>query len=140
MMMRIERYFDLTTEIAEIRREVFMEEQGISFVDEFEGGENTFVHFCLYCSNHLIGYARAISESADLHIGRVAVRKMWRKQGYGYILMKAAEEYGRENGCKTASLNAQIQAMGFYVQLGYNEVGDAFIEAGIEHKCMIKVL
>jgi len=136
--MRIENYSNINDEIVAIRKEVFMDEQGILFEDEFEGGEETYIHFCLYNENVLVGYIRLTVVDCTLHIGRVAVKKEFRKKGLGRILMKTAEEYGVNNGCLEITLNAQLHAKGFYQKLGYTAWGDEFLEARIKHIKMTK--
>jgi len=139
-MSEIVKCFDTNDDINAIRHEVFMQEQGISYTDEFEGDEDSFIHFCCYRNGLLIGYIRVSISNDEIHIGRLAVRKRFRKQGIGTKLMATAEKFGRENTCKIASLNAQIQAKGFYAKLGYIECGDTFLEANIEHILMKKHL
>ena len=137
-MNKIIRFFDINDDITAIRREVFMVEQGISYTDEFEGNEDSFIHFCCYENDLLIGYLRASISNDMMRIGRVAVRKEYRKQGVGVKLMTVAENFGKEKGCKLVSLNAQIQAKGFYAKLGYIESGNIFLEANIKHILMKK--
>lgn len=139
-MIEIIKCFDLNDDITAIRREVFMDEQGISYADEFEGNEDSFIHFCFYEKDLLIGYIRVSISNDAIHFGRVAVRKEFRRQGVGIKLMATAENFGRKSGCVIVSLNAQIQAKDFYAKLGYVEYGNVFLEANIEHILMKKHL
>jgi len=139
-MITLETFSDINDEIVNIRREVFINEQKISEEEEFEGGEENFVHVCAYQKSMLTGYLRISVKETFLHIGRVAVKKQFRKQGVGRTIMFFAEKLGREKNCKFAVLNAQKQAEGFYKSLGYCADGDIFYEAGIEHVRMVKEL
>jgi predicted GNAT family N-acyltransferase len=139
-MISIKQHPDINDEIVEIRREVFMHEQGISEKDEFEGGENEYTHFCLYLVSALVGYIRISNIDFILHIGRVAIKKPYRGNGYGRKLMLHVESYGRNAECVEAQLNAQVQAADFYAKLGYLKKGEVFIEAGIDHIKMAKLL
>jgi len=139
-MVTLETFSDINNDIRGIRREVFIDEQDISEEEEFEGGEENFIHLCAYQKSILTGYLRIFVKESSLHIGRVAVKKQFRKQGIGRLLMLYAEKLGREKNCKFAVLNAQIQAKGFYTSLGYCADGDTFSEAGIEHIRMMKEL
>jgi predicted GNAT family N-acyltransferase len=138
--MEIRQFADINAEIAAIRREVFIEEQGVSPAEEYEGYEDRYTHFCLYDGDTLAGYLRVIQEQNILRIGRVAVRKAYRRQGLGSQLMAAAEAFGASIGCTTALLHAQTQAQAFYSALGYLPSGDLFFEANIEHVRMAKSL
>lgn len=139
-MIEIDVLFDITDEISRLRHEVFVEEQGVSEEEEHVGREREFVHFCLYEDKKLAGYARASIHKGIFHIGRVAVRRDKRNRGYGKEVVLFAEEYGIRAGCHTASLNAQIQAKGFYDKLGYEADGEVFTEAGMDHVHMRKKL
>lgn len=113
-MITFETYFDINETISNIRREIFMEEQGISEKNEFEGREDSFIHFCVFENSVLIGYIRIFINDSVLYVGRVAVKYQYRKQGVGRAIMIPAEEFGRNNGCTSVILNAQMQAKGFY--------------------------
>jgi predicted GNAT family N-acyltransferase len=140
MNLTIRHFGDLDNEMAAIRREVFIVEQGVPEAEEYEAHEDLYTHFCAYDGSVLAGYLRVIREGDCLRVGRVAVRKSCRMQGVGARLMAGAEDYGRMIGCTAAVLNAQLQARGFYLKLGYHEIGGIFLEAGIEHVAMEKPL
>lgn len=76
----------------------------------------------------------------DGHIGRMAVKKQFRGQGVGRLVLEALEHRARLRGMQTIQLNAQISASGFYRALGYEQEGACFMEAGIEHVAMKKKL
>lgn len=137
-MIVVEMSFNIDESIASIRRDVFVVEQGISEEDEFEGGEDAFTHFCLFKDGSLVGYIRVAVGRNVLHIGRVAVRREFRNQGLGRVLMDTAEGYGVSSGCISFSLHAQLRARGFYEKLGYMASGEEFVEAGIKHIVMTK--
>lgn len=139
-MIAFEIFCDINKAIADFRREVFIVEQGISEEDEFEGGEDAFVHFCFYKNKLLVGYIRIAVKNGVLHIGRVAVKREFRKQGLGRIMMHTVEDFGVNNGCMSFSLHAQLYAMDFYQKLGYVALGGEFLEAGIKHIMMTKDL
>jgi cystathionine beta-lyase len=137
-MITFEISRNMNEAIASIRREVFVVEQGVSEKDEFEGGEDAFVHFCLYKDRSLVAYIRIAVKNEGLHIGRVAVKRNFRKQGLGRILMRTVEDYGLNKGCISFTLHAQLYAKGFYQRLGYLPQGVEFMEAGIKHIMMTK--
>lgn len=139
-MYEIKMFSDLNDDLISIRREVFMEEQNVSLEDEFEGDDDKFVHFGIYNGDCIIGYVRAMTDMDIVYIGRVVVKKSYRRSGIGRMLMSAAEEYGETMGCKTAHLRAQTQACGFYEKSGYSAYGETFFEVDIEHIAMKKQL
>ncbi|MCL6632485.1 MAG: GNAT family N-acetyltransferase [Alicyclobacillus herbarius] len=132
-------------ECLQIRREVFIEEQGVP--EELEMDELDRVTAC----THLLvrdarGCAQATARVKRLDdetgkVQRVAVRKAARGGGYGRIVMEAAEAVARQLGCARVVLDAQCQAQGFYERLGYRVVSpEKFLDAGIWHVRMEKEL
>jgi len=71
-------------------------------------------------------------------VGRVAVLASARKYGFGQQIMAALEQQARESKLSRVWFNAQISAIGFYERLGYQVVGNDFLEAGIVHRMMQK--
>jgi predicted GNAT family N-acyltransferase len=102
-----------------IREDVFVKEQGVPpeiEMDEFD----------------------AVSEHG--HIGRMAVRKEWRGQGVGALLLNALVQRAIERGFAEVMLNAQTYATAFYVKAGFVAEGAEFMDAGIPHIAMRRVL
>jgi predicted GNAT family N-acyltransferase len=121
--------------LREIRRRVFVREQGVPEELEWDGKDETAVH--LLARNNAgrpVGTARLLPTG---QIGRMAVLLDWRGLGIGMALLKgllaiaAAEDYPRP------FLNAQASALPFYRRAGFLAVGAEFFEAGIPHRKMI---
>ncbi len=117
-----------------------MLEQGVSAADEWDGGDKTAEHFVLCCQSKPIACARLLQHADGRHqIGRMAVLKHYRKQGYGRQLIQAIIDY-HLNADKHPSplfLHAQLQALDFYKREGFIEQGEEFLDAEIVHKTMI---
>lgn len=73
-------------------------------------------------------------------VGRMAVADPARGTGVGARLLLLLEQQARERGVAVVELHAQVHAMGFYVRAGYEQFGDVYREAGIEHVGMHKQL
>ena len=71
---------------------------------------------------------------------RMAVLDDYQGQGLGSILLKEAEDFAQEQGFKSISLHAQLGALKFYLNNGYQEVDQIFEEAGIQHITVEKSL
>lgn len=88
----------------------------------------------------MAGYLRVIrtvdefSETHPWSIGRVVVDPRYRRRGIAEALMKKAISLLDDN--VGIVLHAQVQAKALYAKLGFEEVGENFIEAGIEHVTM----
>ncbi|MCH4562666.1 GNAT family N-acetyltransferase [Halomonas sp. EGI 63088] len=123
----------LGTAAGEIRRVVFIEEQQVPLEEEWDGRDPDCRHFLALAGGHPVGTARLLP---DAHIGRVAVLAEARGLGIGAALMRAAIEAARRHGHPAVELAAQTHALAFYEHLGFQAVGDEFLEAGILHRNM----
>ncbi len=123
--------------IRSVRHKVFVEGQNVPEDIEIDGKDPECYHVLLTKNDIPIGTGRM---EQDGHIGRIAVLEEYRGMNFGTMIMNKLEEIAVMNGIMTVYLNSQKQAIPFYMKLGYETVGDDFIEAGIEHKKMIKNL
>lgn len=120
-----------------IRKTVFMDEQG--FFDEFDDIDSVALHAVVYDGDKPIGCGRVFLENGKAHLGRIAVLLEYRKMGIGRILMQALEQAARENlEFSHFELSAQKRAIGFYKSVGYEEIGEFYLDEGYPHITMIK--
>jgi predicted GNAT family N-acyltransferase len=133
-------FHKITPEMSALRENVFVYEQGVSMEDEHSDDESLFVHCCQFCNDKLVAYCRLKNENGVAHIGRVAVDKSFRSQGFGASIMLYAEDYAKTLNCTQAYINAMLYAKGFYSKLGYVPDGEEFDDAGIKHIRMTKNL
>ena len=129
----------ITDEIKQIREDVFMKEQG--FEAEFDAIDETAKFVLLSIEGKAVGTCRYFpgEEPSDAHIGRMAVRKLYRGQGLGAKIMLAAENGIRRDGFTSCSLSAQVQARPFYETLGYVAEGEEYLDEGCPHILMRKI-
>ncbi len=129
----------------EIRRRVFIEEQGVpeaEEIDHHDGDPATVtgaLHVLARRNGEPVGTGRLLLEyPADehAHIGRVAVLAEARRHGVGSVVMHALEAEARRRGVPGITLGAQLHAIPFYERLGYRARGEVFLDAGIEHRWM----
>ena len=117
-----------------------MEEQHVPESLEFDGHDESAVHYLAFAEGEPVGTARVLAKGEAAKIGRVAVRAAWRRIGAGAALMEAALAGAREAGFAEAVLTAQTSALGFYERLGFVARGDEFLEAGLPHFLMRRPL
>lgn len=125
----------------EIRKEVFVKEQGVPLENEIDQFEDVATHVIGYDSNYIpfaTGRFRPVNDSVKIE--RVAVRATHRKSGYGQLLMQFLETSVKQQGYSKLALNAQYHAKSFYEALGYKSIGDIFMEENIEHIAMTKII
>lgn len=125
----------------DIRREVFIVEQGVSVDEEMDGRDARCLHFLAFVEADAVGTARLrFTDDGHAKGERVAVRRAARASGAGTLLMRALEDEARARGHDRLVLNAQVQVLPFYEKLGYAIDGPEFLEAGIPHRPMSKRL
>ena len=124
-----------------IRREVFVEEQGVPLDEEMDAQDAACRHFLALAAGEAVGTARLReTEGGRVKAERVAVRRSVRRSGIGRALMRALEDEARALGRRELVLNAQLPVLAFYERLGYRAEGPEFLEAGIPHRAMRKPL
>ena len=120
-----------------MRGNVFVEEQGISRDDEWDGQDADATHFLATDEGRPIGTARLLPTG---QIGRMAVLAEYRRRGIGRRLLEAAIAAAAATGKASVFLHAQRTAEAFYRASGFVADGDPFFEAGIAHVNMRRVL
>ncbi|WP_223066422.1 GNAT family N-acetyltransferase [Paenibacillus caui] len=129
----------------DIRKEVFVEEQQVPIeleIDEFDRISPDAHHLLIEQDgkNAATGRITYYKDNAA-KMQRIAVRKEFRSQGIGQVLMLALEELARELGFEKAVLDGQLHAVPFYEKLGYEVASqEPFEDAGIMHHRMEKKL
>ncbi|HEX7954644.1 MAG TPA: GNAT family N-acetyltransferase [Burkholderiales bacterium] len=120
-----------------IREEVFVREQAVPADLEWDEFDALSHHALAFAGDTPIGTGRLL---ADGHIGRMAVLRAWRGQGAGSALLTHLMRIARVRGMKRVQLNAQVQAVSFYLSHGFAVEGEEFPDAGIAHRKMWRAL
>jgi predicted GNAT family N-acyltransferase len=131
------------TKAFHIRKEVFVEEQGVPLEDEFDDFDNLngqCEHILIYHNDHPVGTARFRIVDHFGKLERICILKPYRKLGIGKVIIKALEDLAEEKGVSQVKLHGQTQAEGFYKKMGYSTSSNVFMEDGIPHIIMVKKL
>ncbi|WP_299826023.1 GNAT family N-acetyltransferase [uncultured Roseobacter sp.] len=140
MTVRIAQTDDLDTCLA-LRRQVFIEEQGVSEAEEVDGLDGSALHLLAVDGTKPVGTARLLLKGETAKIGRVCVLHSARGTGLGAKLIQSALDVASARpGITRAVLGAQIQALGFYEKLGFVTFGPVYDDAGIDHRDMERIL
>ena len=124
--------------IHQVRRQVFIVEQGIPAHLEWDGQDTACQHVLATDSRQgAIGTGRLDPRG---RIGRMAVLPSWRSHGVGGDLLAALLTLARSRDHRVVVVHAQCVVAGFYRKAGFREQGTPFMEAGIEHLKMVKTL
>lgn len=139
--MKMSIYKGIPEYAKEIRRTVFVDEQG--FHDEFDETDRVAAHIIAFDEDaNPVATCRIFkgSEPDTYILGRLAVLKEYRGNNIGSKLVKEAENYVRENGGKRIALHAQCRACAFYQKSGFTAFGETEEEEGCPHIWMEKRL
>ncbi len=124
-----------------LRTAVFVDEQGVSQEEEYDGRDDTARHILATRDGVPVAAARIRTVDGMAKIERVCVALEQRGTGAGLRLMEfVLEELRKDSAVSGAKLGSQIQAVGFYRRLGFEAQGPEYIDAGIPHVEMIRVL
>lgn len=131
---------DLRTCI-ELRHRVFVVEQGVPEDQEQDHLDATATHLLVRDALGPVGTARIVFERQNAKIGRVCVLDRARGNGLGAdLIRKSVEIAAATAGVRTVSLGAQVNALAFYEKLGFTAIGPVYMDAGIEHRDMVRDL
>lgn len=137
-----------------VRKEVFVVEQRVPEDIEYdaydEAGADTVHVLAIRTDGVPLGTGRLLYGQAAAgrtggyetvgSLGRLAVSAAARGLGVGAALVRGIEEAARGRGLAAVDLHAQTHALGFYERLGYAAYGAEFLDAGMPHRAMRRVL
>jgi YbgC/YbaW family acyl-CoA thioester hydrolase len=140
--VRVGAWDTLGREAGAIRKQVFVDEQGIPAELEWDAADAVCLHAVAY---NRLGLALATGrllehEPGISKIGRMAVVATMRGSRLGRAVLDALVQAARERGDCQVLLHAQSSATGFYRRAGFEAQGAEFEEAGIPHLAMVKAL
>jgi predicted GNAT family N-acyltransferase len=124
----------------ELRHDVFCIEQGVPEHEELDGRDREGVHLVALGGDQVLGTCRVLLVGSTAQFSRLAVRRDARRQGIATALLELADEVTRASGGRRLVLHAQTYAQDLYEHAGYRPRGRVFVEAGIEHVAMEKLL
>lgn len=127
---------ELVEKAYQVRKKVFVEEQGVPAMAEFDDFESTSNHFLLRLNSEAIGAARWRHVENKIKFERFAILDSYRNFGYGNLLLSAVIEDALPHK-KEIYLHSQIKAVRFYERQGFQKIGDLFTECDIEHYKMV---
>lgn len=136
--MEVKVYDYLNEDAMNIRRNVFMAEQG--YKNEFDDIDNKALHIVVYDNEKTVATCRIYKEDNSYVLGRIAVDKAYRGKNLGTILLAEAENVVLQRGGREIILHAQCRVRGFYEKSGYEGYGPIGDDEGHPHIWMRKVI
>ncbi len=124
-----------------LRNEILRKPLGLQFSEQELKSEKNQVHFVATLNNEVVGVLILVKLNDDLlKMRQVAVKESLQGEGIGKSMVIYSEIWAKENYFSKIELHARKGATSFYLGLGYNILGNEFIEVGIPHLKMEKTL
>ena len=118
----------------QLRRVVFIDEQGVSEEEEIDGEDEFCTHVLANIGEEPVGAARLHLSDDYAKIQRVCVSKSHRGKNIGAEIIRFMIQHIRHTtDAKSIRLGAQIHACEFYRRLGFGVIGSEYLDAGIPH-------
>lgn len=112
-----------------LRWKVFATEQNRGICGEFYLEDLTAEHYSLSWGTEVIGIARVIDRGYTLELGRIAIKKSYRSQGYGQKLVNLLiSEIESPNSTRSLSLFTNRELVTFYQKLGFVEQEEVYFD------------
>lgn len=144
MELKIKKFSELKRQelykIIRSRIEIFVVEQKCPFQDCDDKDQNAF-HLFYTDQDQIAAYLRIIPPNISYQepsIGRVLVKKEYRRRGLGLKIMKKAVTFIKNNMDSTAvRISAQEYVLELYQILGFKVVSEMYLEDNIPHYEML---
>jgi predicted GNAT family N-acyltransferase len=127
-------------EALELRRRVFVGHQGVTLEADRDGLDPEATHIVAVDGGQVVGTCRLVFDDGLARLGRMAVEDDWRGRGLGAAILAEAEAQARAAGSTRIRLHAQVAARSLYERGGFEVKGEEFMEEGIPHLTMEKLL
>jgi predicted GNAT family N-acyltransferase len=126
----------------ELRRLVFEVEQGVPRPLDRDAYDFNADHAVVFDEGGAcVGTGRAVRlDTRTCQIGRMATSPTQRGAGVGGSVLEALERMAELRGLREVVVHSQLPAVGFYTRRGYVAEGETFLEEGVPHVKMRKVL
>jgi predicted GNAT family N-acyltransferase len=127
-------------EAFKIRELVFQIEQSIPKDLDFDGKDDMCDHFIAYKNDIAVGTGRLRYSLIDTKmlakVERMAVLPEQRGKGIGKVIMQKMHDYLKEKNVHEVTLHVQQPLKSFYEKFGYEQIGEAFLDADRPHIAM----
>lgn len=118
--------------LLEIRKKVFVDEQGVPEEREKDEFEHTATHFAVL-DKDIIGGARVRILKKRAKLERIVITPEYQGKGVGKQLVAHLIDYSNDQKVKEVYLHGQTRIRGFYERMGFTARGAPFEDGGIEH-------
>lgn len=124
-----------------LREDLLRKPLGISFSKEELEKEKNDVLIGAFDDDDILGCCMLVEmEPGVVRLRQLAVLNNLQGKGVGTAILQFSENLARDLGYKKITMHARKNTVDFFEKLGYQTVGDEFIEITIPHFEMMKEL
>lgn len=124
-----------------LRQQILRQPLGLSFSFEELEKEKDDLLIAAFDDDDMLGCCLLSKINNDtLRLRQMAVQNNLQGKGIGASIMSFVENLARDKGYKYLMMHARNTAIGFYEKFGYKARGNEFIEVGVPHHVMEKIL
>jgi ElaA protein len=133
----------------QVRREVFVEEQGYTEEQEFVEEDSRAYHALAVTTHKVpstpgvgrpVGAGRLMVEGRTANLGRVAVARHARRTGVGTAIVRLLLDEASDRGCTEARAGVQVVARSFWTRQGFVSTSERYMDFHIEHEWMSRTV
>lgn len=126
-------------EMVKLRDQVLRQPLGLSFTDEELENEKDDILIAAFDDDEMVGCCMLVKhDNKTLRLRQMAVHEDVQRKGVGASILQFAENLAHDKGFNCIRMHARDTAMDFYKKLGYQVVGDVFMEVNLPHHIMEK--
>jgi predicted GNAT family N-acyltransferase/ubiquinone/menaquinone biosynthesis C-methylase UbiE len=121
--------------VLELRKEVFVDEQGVPVAEEIDGFDESSEHVLARLDGEPVGCSRwrRLGPDGTVKIERLAIRRTARGRGVARAVLAWCLARIDGKGLGPCVVHAQLHALDLYTRFGFRPEGEPFLEAGIPH-------
>ncbi len=133
----IEYQSDLYKEVIQLRDKILRKPIGRSIADDDLTVEKDYIHIAVIDDGRVIGTCqfKPLDDHSVL-MKQVCIDDTYQGRQIGRRMFEASEEILRKKGITHIDVHARHTALGYYLKMGFVEVGETFIEVGLLHHGM----
>ncbi|MEP7163923.1 MAG: GNAT family N-acetyltransferase [Ferruginibacter sp.] len=124
-----------------LRQQILRQPLGLSFSFEELEREKEDLLIAAFDDDDMLGCCLLSKINNDtLRLRQMAVQNNLQGKGIGASIMSFVENLARDKGYKCLMMHARNTAIGFYERFGYKIRGNEFMEVGVPHHVMEKLI
>jgi len=121
------------SDVFAIRREVFINEDGLEEKHEFDGLDTMCIHGLISVAGKKLGTGRILYDGDEYRIGHICVLSEERGKKYGDFLVRMLIDKAFLCGANEVVVGSKINAIPFYETIGFEAFSEKYVDlSGIE--------